>query len=125
MIDLIITMLLAFTWLLYETDWMRVRLPVGILPEPIKYQTKTWEELKPWNPTLKHYPMWVVYPSNISPLCGWDWLKNTAHIIPQYHIELNFGTGYKQTINLKAPSQSIIKEVMKVNTGKKFLAQFA
>ena len=125
MIELLITIGLAFIWLGYETDWMRIRLPVGEDSKAIVYETKTWQELKPYNPSFKLYPMWVTLPENMSPLCGWDWLNNTLHIIPIYKIELNFGGGYKQTINVKATSQNIIKQVMKVNTGKKFLAQFA
>ena len=112
----IIIIILAFIWLLLESDFMRVRLPVGDDYIPPIYERKSWDELKPFNPTYKKHPFWLVCPNNMSPLCGWDWLKNTMHIIPEYKVELALaGVHY----NMSIKSEGILKEVMKANKIKK------
>ena len=78
---------IALTWLLYETDWLRVRLPYGKEPDKLKY--KTWAELKSGLlQTKKSDPGWLKFPDICTPLCGWEWLKNTIHIIPENKIVL-------------------------------------
>jgi len=84
MITTAIIVSLAFSWLAYETDWLRVRLAVGIIDT---CQRKSWLELKPWHPN-RQFPFWVRFPSVMSPLCGWDYILNTMHIIPEHKIEL-------------------------------------
>ena len=99
MIISLTVIVLAFLWLGYETNWMRLRLLYEeIIPE-VEYEYKTWKELKPWQVT-KQYPFWVRYPDLMAPLCGWDYINNTMHIIPQYKIEIvAFGVRNKITLN--------------------------
>jgi len=96
MIATIIIVSLALAWLLAETDFMRVRLAVGIIDT---CQRKSWEELKPWNPN-KQFPFWVRFPNSMSPLCGWDYVLNTMHIIPEHKLELITATA-RYTIGRK------------------------
>ena len=98
---------LAFIWLGYETNWVRVRLLVGI-ETSTKY--KTWAELKPWS-TKKSDPMWLRFPKIMEPLSGWDWLENTMHIIPEYTIELITDTS---KITMRSQNMSILRDAFKV-----------
>ena len=81
-------MVLAFTWMLLETDYLRIRLPIGKIPDNVKRQS--WTELKQLAKSLpdKLKPFWLKYPENMIPLCGIDWLENTMHVIPETKIEL-------------------------------------
>ena len=118
----IILILGSFIWLLHEADFLRIRLPIGLEPTPIKYQYKTWEELKPYYPN-KQYPFWVRFPEYMSPLCGWQYVIETMHIIPETRVELCFGNGYKQTFTLKKPE--LMRQIIKINCGKKYFKQLA
>jgi len=117
MITLGFIMVLVFSWLLVETNFMRVRLQVGcsiigvLTPE---YERMSWEEVvSKYMPTANKYqPFWYKYPANMSPLCGLDWLENTMHIIPEYRFELKMN-GNRYDMRIK--DLSILKEVMKVN----------
>ena len=108
MIPIIIVVSLAFLWLGYETDWLRVRL-TGY--EESNYPTKTWTELRP-SKILRTDVMWLRYPDSVAPLCGWDWLNKTLHIMPDYSIEL-IGIGYKTTIH--SADASALRDAMRVN----------
>jgi len=99
MIACLIVTTLALLWLGLETEWMMIRLPMGSDILPVKCEYKTWEQLKPRNPN-KQYPFWVRCPDYMSPLCGWDYIKNTMHIIPEYRFEI-IAFGVKSRINLK------------------------
>lgn len=104
----------AFLWLGYETDWMRVRLMVGDYPIPeLEYvdwlscfDSLAWDKL--------------TYRADIDPICGWNWIKGRLHPLPVYKIELYYGNGYRQKITLKNPNGNILKQVIKINTGKKY-----
>ncbi len=111
---------MALTWLLYETDWMRVRLPMGIEVPSNGHKFKSWDELKPWNPKFSQYPMWLTCPDNMSPLCGLDWLENTMHIIPECRMELNH-SGVKYNMTIKEPSimRSVVT-ALRANPGKPY-----
>lgn len=110
MIALVVTLILALTWLGYETDWMQVRLSIGVIEVVSNgYKFKSWNELKPYNPNFRSYPMWLTHPDNMTPLCGLDWLENTMHIIPECRIELNH-SGVKYNMTIKEPA--IIKSVV-------------
>ncbi len=106
MIALIATIIMALAWLGYETDWMRVRLPVGVTAPVIELEVrKPWDYFKAkiWNPNFKLYPMWLTHPTVMDPICGWDWLENTMHIIPECRIELNH-SGVRYNMTIKEPS---------------------
>ena len=111
MIGLIIWLLLLFTWLGYETNWFRIRLPIGACTPVNKCRYKTWEQLKPWS-IKKTDATWLRFPEIMAPLTGWDWLKNTMHIIPEYKIEL-IGATYKTTIT--SHSAQALKDAFRVN----------
>ena len=85
MIVMIMGLALAFLWLGYESDWMRVRLLVGqeLSPNWLAFDWSKWKQ-------------------HIEPICGWDWIQNRYHPIPIYKIELITPTA-KYTIR----SQSI------------------
>ena len=111
MIALIGMLILAFAWLGYETDWMRVRLPIGIGAPLNGHKFKSWEELKPWgNVNFKSYPMWLTHPDNMVPLCGLGWLENTMHIIPEYKVEVK-AYGVMNKVTLKEPDSRLLKEL--------------
>jgi len=114
MITLTSILILAFIWLLAETDWLRIRLLIGVNATPIVYQYKTWEEILAMLPCklTKNDPGWLRFPGNMAPLTGWDWLHNTMHIIPEYKIEL-IGIGYKTTIN--SNSMPHLRDAFRVN----------
>ena len=68
MIPFTIIMILAFTWLGYETDWMRVRLLVGVisiwhdeLPYHIGYQDSDFVDADAlnWKHTEAEYQAWL------------------------------------------------------------------
>ena len=103
MVALIATILIALTWLGYETDWMRVGLPMGISTPINGHKYETWANLKPYNPNFGQYPMWLTHPDNMVPLCGLAWLENTMHIIPECRIELNH-SGVRYNMTIKEPS---------------------
>lgn len=110
MIPSLIVIGLAFTWMLYEADWMRVRLPVGAI-KPTKaiklYYYRHGEGFSQVNPEIQHYhsldkrnPKDFMFHAGITePICGWDWLLNHEHPIVEYKIMLQ-AHGCKSTITL-------------------------
>lgn len=56
-------------------------------------------------------------------LCGADWLDKHWADLKDYtpKVELDYGNGYHQTFTLKKPK--LIKEIIKINTGKKYFKQ--
>lgn len=113
MIGLIL--ILAFMWLGYETDWMTVRLPRGLAKLPaqtIEYEYRTWQQLDPRNghKLTKQYPFWLRFPEHMAPLCGWDYLENTPHIIPQYKIEIK-AHGVTNKVTLKEADSKLLKDL--------------
>jgi len=114
----IILIILGFIWLLYETDYLRVRLLVGIETKPIEYEYMSWEDVKTryfYGLPSRQTPFWYANPEHMEPLCGLAWLENTMHVIPEYRIELDFG-GNKYKMTVKEPK--VLKEIVKVNTKK-------
>ena len=108
MIATIIIILIALYWLGIESNWLTIRLLFGI--DTDKHERKTWDELKPCK-VYKNHPFWLRHPSNMSPLCGWDWLEKTMHVVPEYKIELS-QPGYKSTMTIR--DCEIIKDVFRV-----------
>ena len=111
MIPLLIWFSLLLAWLGYETDWFRVRLLFGVYTPDSEHQYATWDKLKPWQ-IRKTDATWLRFPDIIAPLTGWDWLKNTMHIIPEYRIEL-IGETYKTTIT--SHSTQALGDAFRVN----------
>jgi len=104
MLEALITVLIALTWLGHETEWLTVRLPVGKASqqEPDTIQLyQTWlEDAFPlrlvrldWEVCKARYGTKQLQfsPGIDSPLCGWDWLENNTHPIPQ--VDVSFTSG--------------------------------
>ena len=120
MIISLVVVALAFVWLLYESDWMRIRLPVGALPinEPIKtiklnYMVDTMYGKH--EGSSRTYKQTLIYQESSSyydkarrmylavgieePVCGWDWILNHEHPIVKNTISIT-AWNCKHTINL-------------------------
>lgn len=106
----IVIVTIAYIWLLYETDWLQVRLLVGIEVPANGHKYDTWSNLKPYNPNFRQYPMWLTHPDNMIPLCGLDWLEHTMHIIPEYRIEVK-AYGVTNKVTLKEPDSKLLKKL--------------
>lgn len=107
---LALVVILGLAWLGKETNWLTIRLLVGAEHTE---QRKSWNELGAGSiTTRKTDPGWLRWPGNQAPLCGWDWLKNTMHIIPESRIALELnGVRYKMTIK----KCDVIKDIMRAN----------
>ena len=136
MIATLIIIGLAFAWLGYETDWMRVRLVNGATQKPFpdrwcdefhlspKYFDFTWVPLEfSIAPHYRHYN--IELSPGVTVMCGQKWLDKHYHDLDNYEpqVELYFGNGYKQTFTLRKPE--LIKQIVKINTGKKYFRQLA
>ena len=112
MITSLIVISLAFTWLLYESDWMRVRLPVGAIKESIK-TIKLWQfsyhdkvgisqqshAQAPYYNPQRDNTILMLNVGITEPVCGWDWILNHEHPIIENHIEI-IAHNCKHTITL-------------------------
>lgn len=97
MVTLSIILALAFGWLLFETNWLRIRLPMGLcfkigdcsswrLPdEAVNHDMKS-ELLSKW--TLTKIQRALFEQDNLSPLCGWGFAYQYRDFEPEYKIEL-------------------------------------
>ena len=103
----------AFLWLGYETDWLTVRLMIGEPMPLVEFEYMDWEEVIDW-------AAWNKLTYGATTPMSLDWIKNTPQVVPVYKIELYYGNGYRQNITLKNPGGNILKQVIKVNTGKKY-----
>ena len=111
MIVSLVVIALAFTWLLYESDWMRVRLPIGKSIKTIKlwqYRENgqygiTHIDPSPtlngyrWPPGKTQYQLFSV--GITEPICGWDWILNHEHPIITNRIEIT-AHNCKHTVTL-------------------------
>lgn len=103
MIPSIIVILSAFYWLLRETDYLRVRLLVGSDIPPIIIERISWDVCQ------SRYSRLKLSCGVEEPLCGWDWLMNNTHPIPQAIFDLNTG-GVRYHFNIK--DTVILKDVL-------------
>ncbi len=133
MISAIVIIGLAFLWLLYETNYMRVRLLVGdrVIPKYARYAVynKLGNKKPAWSDTTLYtggnlpadyspngepcYTI-VLNPGIDNVLCGFDWLNEHCAAMVDYQPEVFMhigGVRYQMTI--KQPS--IIKDIMRVN----------
>ena len=120
----------AFYWLGRETDWLRIRLPMGadvpaLLPGPAQYVAyNALRKAKRYSveihrgsnqeiPTGPTYHV-VLNPGVDEPLCGWDWLdKHVGDLVnyqPRVQMEM---AGVRYDMTIKAPG--ILDQVMKAN----------
>lgn len=127
---------LAFTWLAYETNWMRVRLLTGVVLKPFldrwcnefhvspNYFDFTWVPLElTITPQYKHYN--IELSPGVTVMCGQKWLDKHYHDLDNYEprVELYFGNGYRQNFTLRKPQ--LMKSIIKINVGKKYFKKLA
>ena len=76
-------------------------------------QYVSWNELENIARALpaKAQPFWLKHCANMLPLCGWDWLRNRMHIIPEYKIELITEHSHQ---TLRTSSIPILRDSFKV-----------
>jgi hypothetical protein len=114
--------LTAFCWLLVETDYLRVRLPVGILyeigascqwhlPDDAVTDDMKQELLNLWSKLPKEVKAKFAQGLE-SPLCGWGYAYQYRNLTPECAVEMTIGN-VRYNMTIKQPS--IIKDVMRVN----------
>ncbi len=103
---------LAFTWLLVETDFMRIRLIVGRIEPELILQYKAWDMLlsEAQNIPYRQKQFWLKYPELMTAICGNDWLESRQHVIPQYRIELK-AWGVHSKVTLKQADSKVLKDL--------------
>ena len=118
MIGLIVWLIICFSWLLYETDFLRVRLPVGIvcqrnycMPDSEVTELMKYElvKLSPNNGKKLHGR--GEFCLHIPPLCGWGYAYQYRNFTPEYKIEL-IAPGSKYTF--RTESISILRDAFRV-----------
>ncbi len=112
MIPSILAILAGLSWLLDETNLMRIRLYTGAIPDHTI--RKSWKELIPNLRSIPNrlQPFWYKFPENMQPLCGLDWLENTMHVIPEYKFEFNaYGLHSTITLNAIENNDKLIKDI--------------
>lgn len=122
MVGLIIWLVICLTWLLYETDWMRVRLPVGIIGElSCEWRLADNQVTKDMRQELidtwfsrngdKQSHMIRCHLEIGSPLCGWGFAYQYRDFTPEYKIEL-IAPGSKYTF--RTESIPILRDAFRV-----------
>lgn len=112
---------LAFAWLLIETDYMRVRLYMGVsckrgdccewrLSESQVTKQMKHELLCIWE--LSKVDRAKFDGEHIAPLFGWAYAYQFRHFTPEYIVEL-IGQGYKTTI--RSHSTQALRDACRVN----------
>lgn len=106
MLPCLVVISLAFTWLLYESDWLRIRLLVGALVAPTKtirlYRHTKHDQVgfsKSDNTYLDRKVDTIFSACITEPICGWDWLLNRNHPLVEYRISIE-AWGCKHSIHL-------------------------
>ena len=120
MIGLIIWLVICFTWLLYETDFLRVRLLIGVqcqageccdwrLPDSAVTGDMKQELFdKAWSKTNS---AWGYFKDYHNPLCGWGFAYQYKDFEPEYKIEL-IAPGSKYTF--RTQSTAILRDAFRV-----------
>ena len=114
MITSFLIIAIALTWLGWETNWLTVRLPIGSIPELPELKRITWGQIvgSLCGRRDKDKPNFVRLPRYYEPLCGWEWLRTTLHVVPETHVEMELGNvRYNMTIR----DPGIIKGIMRAN----------
>ena len=127
----IVTILASFIWLLYESDWMRIRLPVGaiITAEPVK-TIQLWQYKHNGKVGFSTFEP-IGYVGEVSrsqkdttislfsagidqPVCGWDWLLSHAHPIAEYKITiLAWNVRHHITLDGNNGNANLMKDICK------------
>lgn len=138
----LLLLLLAFYWLGHETKWLTVRLLVGKYIDYHKAVSvatlydnwihDTFQKRISWQVVQNIYchgsprtlPFWYKYSvphsfseftATMQPLCGWEWLENTMHVVPETTLAVTY-KGVTHTMTIKNPC--IIKDVVEAMKAK-------
>lgn len=120
---IIIWLVICFTWLLYETDWMRVRLPVGF--QCLIGDSCDWRLVDSAVTDFMKDELVNLSLSNngkklhnrgefcyhIPPMGGWGFAYQYRNFTPEYKIEL-IAPGSKYTF--RTQSTSILRDAFRV-----------
>ena len=92
MFGCVATIAAALVWMLYECDWLRLRMVVG----PVV--TFCWFDregnptdaagLEPITLTRKDFENFPFSPGIDTPLCGWKWIEGRSHPRADYRITI-------------------------------------
>lgn len=121
----IILILSALYWLLLETDWLRISLLVGAEFQPIEHPRMAWRELcssmydgdrRVGTQGMTGHTKdenYIRLPEDYTPLCGWDWLENTMHVIPSCDLELKYDrVRYRIHLDPTPQASGVLTKVM-------------
>lgn len=147
MIPCLIVIGLAFTWLLHESDFLRLRLPVGAITPKRSMVDELFQPFtcegrlyNPFTPTTEPIILYrkdnelisagiarqgngidTTYfsPGIYEPICGWDWLLNREHPPVNYEFVI-IAHGCKSTVSLNPDAHhgKIINEVSQASLRK-------
>ena len=122
----IILILSALYWLLLETNWLRISLLVGNEFQPVEHPRMAWRELcssmydgdeRTGTQGMTGHARdenYIRLPDVYEPLCGWDWLENTMHVIPSCDLELKYDrVRYRIHLEPTPEASGILTKVMK------------
>lgn len=119
MLGLMIWLVICFTWLLYETDFMKVRLPIGIICElscewrladnqVTKDMKRELVNLSLSNKKLHNRGEFCYH---IPPIGGWGFAYQYRNFTPEYKVEL-IAPGSKYTF--RTESTQILRDAFRV-----------
>lgn len=115
---ILIWVVASFVWLGYESNWMRIKLLVGIPFKPAIPCTreeiiKLRRELFP-APTIRNkWPLGsYIWGGVMEPMCSWEFIRDHKDFNPEFNIELVF-PGVRYNMIIQAPA--ILNKIMKVN----------
>jgi hypothetical protein len=99
---------IALAWLLKETNLLRIHLPVGA---EIKVKRESWDLIKSrLRIPDKQAPFWYKHPES-PPICGWNWIETTQHVIPETKIELVTETA---KFTIKSDNAAALRDAFRV-----------
>lgn len=133
MVGCIATISAALGWLLYESDWLRLRLPMGptitfcpFTPRnDVKHLCYQWFDRagnfrdngsqKRITLTRDHFefPKQFFSPGITEPLCGWDWIEGRTHPMADYRITIT-AWGITHKIAIASDDPRLLKEVFAI-----------
>jgi hypothetical protein len=118
----IIIILIAFTYLLKETDYLRVRLYSGKVcfdgetcewkfqDDWVTHEMKS-QLIRLWS-NLPKETLWRFQSGIQEPMCGWGYAWQYHDVIPECKVEMNLAN-VRYKFDLKNPD--ILKDIMKAN----------
>lgn len=124
-----IWMIASFTWLFYESDWMRVRLLTGYSRHKPTFES-TFDVIH-WSRDYQAAPIIfdetpkfvtlgesdiILSPGITEPIPGWSWIESRQHPIPIYKMEIT-AWGCHHTIilcNTSNGKSNLVKDVCRV-----------